>query len=42
MDHFTRELELALMSIIEGIEHATGPDYDELNDAIRETELLAL
>ena len=28
------------MSINERIEQATGPNYDELNDAIWETELL--
>ena len=39
MDQFTHELELAIMSISERIEHATGPDYDEL-DAVRDTELL--
>ena len=38
--HFTREVELAIMSIKERIERATGPDYDELNDALWETELL--
>ena len=40
MDQFTREVELAIMSINKRIEQATGPDYDELNDAIWETELL--
>ena len=40
MDQFTREVELAIMSINERIEQATGPDYDELNYAIWETELL--
>ena len=40
MDQFTREVELAIMSINERIEQATGPDYDELNDPIQETELL--
>ena len=40
MDQFTCEVELAIMSINERIEQATGPDYDELNDAMWETELL--
>ena len=39
MDQFTREVELAIISINERIERATEPDYDEL-DAILETELL--
>ena len=38
MDQFTREVELAIISINERIERATEPDYDEL-DAILETEL---
>ena len=39
MDQFTHEVELAIISINERIERATGQDYNEL-DAILETELL--
>ena len=33
-------VDAAITSIDERIEWATGPEYDELNDAIRDTELL--
>ena len=36
---YTREVDLAITSIKERIERATGADYDEL-DAVRDTELL--
>ena len=40
VDLFTREIDLSITSINERLQQAAGPDYYELDDAVRDTEVL--